>query len=561
MSIGKKLNIAFSIVIILLIISTVLSFLNLSNIDNKTTEAFDVRVETVRSVENIMLSGASQGLFARALVIDYTPNNEENFVRTNKELNSELDYLETLIITQQMRDYYEQLRVAVDGFNEDAQDFLAAIRANDAARAKDLVINDLQRSNKAITDITNEILAFQEKELEKAVGDTNDAILYSQITAAITLLVVLAVSIASIIFIRRAITKPLVRIVGATNIIATGDLTPPDMPVTSKDEIGQLATAFNMMKGNLHRLIGNVQSNTEQLSAAAEQLSASTEQVTATTNDVAHRIANTAEGARGASRAANESAKAMEETAVGVQRIAEFAQTLYSTSEDARHTARNGNDIIEQAQQQMVTINDSTTQVNELVQKLAKQTAEITQMSKVITDITDQTNLLALNAAIEAARAGEHGKGFAVVADEVRKLAEESKVSAETIVSLTTEIAGDTTSVERAVNSSLHSVKDGVRIIGDAGQAFQAIGHAVEKMTAQIEEVSATSEELSASAEQVSASVHEIAVSSDHASADTEMIAAAMEEQSATMDQVSHVAVSLSENAQQLQQEIQQFRL
>lgn len=561
MSIGKKLNIAFSIVIILLIISTVLSFLNLSNIDNKTTEAFDVRVETVRSVENIMLSGASQGLFARALVIDYTPNNEENFVRTNKELNSELDYLETLIITQQMRDYYEQLRVAVDGFNEDAQDFLAAIRANDAARAKDLVINDLQRSNKAITDITNEILAFQEKELEKAVGDTNDAILYSQITAAITLLVVLAVSIASIIFIRRAITKPLVRIVGATNIIATGDLTPPDMPVTSKDEIGQLATAFNMMKGNLHRLIGNVQSNTEQLSAAAEQLSASTEQVTATTNDVAHRIANTAEGARGASRAANESAKAMEETAVGVQRIAEFAQTLYSTSEDARHTARNGNDIIEQAQQQMVTINDSTTQVNELVQKLAKQTAEITQMSKVITDITDQTNLLALNAAIEAARAGEHGKGFAVVADEVRKLAEESKVSAETIVSLTTEIAGDTTSVERAVNSSLHSVKDGVCIISDAGQAFQAIGHAVEKMTAQIEEVSATSEELSASAEQVSASVHEIAVSSDHASADTEMIAAAMEEQSATMDQVSHVAVSLSENAQQLQQEIQQFRL
>lgn len=129
----------------------------------------------------------------------------------------------------------------------------------------------------------------------------------------------------------------------------------------------------------------------------------------------------------------------------------------------------------------MVYINDATTSVNDLVQKLSKQTEEIEHITKVITEITEQTNLLALNAAIEAARAEEHGKGFAVVAEEVRKLAEQSNGSAGQIVELTKEIMSDTKNVEKAVSDSLHYVKDGVKVISQAGEAFTGIVQAVEK--------------------------------------------------------------------------------
>src|SRR5690606_10238341 len=206
-------------------------------------------------------------------------------------------------------------------------------------------------------------------------------------------------------------------------------------------------------------------------------------------------------------------------------------------------------------------ISSSTNSVNALVQKLAQQTEEINNISQLITSITDQTNLLALNAAIEAARAGEHGKGFAVVADEVRKLAEQSKSSANSIVNLTLEIKADTENVERAVSESLVSVEDGVKIISHAGESFTTIVDAVTQMSMQIQEISATSEELSASAEQVTASVNEIAHSSNESSGNLEMIAAAVEEQTATMQQVNAVAVSLSDNAQTLQQEIQQIKV
>src|SRR5690606_21869709 len=242
----------------------------------------------------------------------------------------------------------------------------------------------------------------------------------------------------------------------------------------------------------------NIQVNSEQVNAAAQELSASTEEISATTEDVTVRVNDTAERAQISAQASNESARAMEETAAGVQRIAESTQKLLGNSVDATQTAKDGGQIIYDAQQQMSIISSSTNSVNALVQKLAQQTEEINNISQLITSITDQTNLLALNAAIEAARAGEHGKGFAVVADEVRKLAEQSKSSAHYIVNLIHEIKADTDNVERAVSDSLVSVEDGVKIISHAGESFTTIVDAVTQMSMQIQESSATSEELSA---------------------------------------------------------------
>lgn len=561
MSVGKKLNFAFVLMIILITITVVLNFISLNKIQGDMDEVLDHRVEQIRTVDQIRLNIAMQGLYARAIVLDGKEESFDNFKQYNELLDAEIDYMDTLVVSNTMSDYMEQVKKFRDDFNNGYLDMIDAYNRGDQILANGFINTKLHVASNGMFDVTNQIFAYQEEQLEAITIKADNSIVFSQTVASIALVISIFIGVLVMLFIRKTITSPLKNIVNEANIIASGDLSRQDFVVKTKDEIGQLGKSFNLMKSNLANLIKNMQKNSEQVSAAAQELSASTEEITATTEDVTTRVSHTAERSQISAHASNESARAMEETAAGVQRIAEATQKLHGNSVDATQTAQNGGQIIQDAQQQMHIISTSTNSVNDLVQKLAQQTEEINNISQIITAITDQTNLLALNAAIEAARAGEHGKGFAVVADEVRKLAEQSKNSANSIVNLTLEIKADTENVERAVSDSLVSVKDGVNIITNAGQSFTSIVEAVTEMSLQIEEISATSEQLSASAEQVTASVNEIANGSKESSSHLEMIAAAVEEQTATMQQVNAVAATLSDNAQNLQQEIQQFKV
>lgn len=524
-------------------------------------EALDYRVEQIRSVDEIRFNVAMQGMYVRAFVFDGKEESAESFKQYNELLDQEIDNLSKLISSGTMRELMEQIIKYRDDFNYGYLDMMDAYERGDQIRANGFINTKLRTASDGMFEVTAQMVEYQENKLDEINKKTDDSIALSVLIAGIALAISVLIGILVMLYIRKTIISPLTGIVHEANTIAAGDLSQQDIHVKSKDEIGQLGNAFNAMKNNLSSLIKNIQVNSEQVSGAAQELSASTEEITATTEDVTMRVNDTAERAQISAQASNESARAMEETAAGVQRIAESTQKLLGNSVDATQTARNGGEIIQDAQQQMNIISSSTNSVNALVQKLAQQTEEINNISQLITSITDQTNLLALNAAIEAARAGEHGKGFAVVADEVRKLAEQSKSSANSIVNLTLEIKADTENVERAVSESLVSVEDGVKIISHAGESFTTIVDAVTQMSMQIQEISATSEELSASAEQVTASVNEIAYSSNESSGNLEMIAAAVEEQTATMQQVNAVAVTLSDNAQTLQQEIQQFKV
>lgn len=561
MSIGKKLNLSFMAMILLILISTGMAIVSSGAVKEKVEEALGNRVQQIRVIDEIRVGIGMQGQYVRALLTDNSPKVLEELEYYAKYVDEQIVLIDKMASSDTMAALIKEMNIHNEDFNIATTKYIGYAKAKNVDAGTEILNNDITTANDGILEVAEQMIKYQNQQLSTLTKETNDALSFATFISIIMFVISVIIGIILVLFVRRKISLPLISMVEVSQSISNGDLSQNDIPVTSKDEIGKLAESNNLMKNNLRSLLGRIQENSEHLSAAAEELSASTEEVTASTTEVASRAHETLNASSSAAQSASESAIAMEETATGVHRIAESTQSLNESSGETYQTAIAGGKIIEQASNQMNMINRSSNMVNELVQKLSKQTGEIENITNVITAITEQTNLLALNAAIEAARAGEHGKGFAVVADEVRKLAEESKTSANQIVDLIHEIKVDMAEVEKAAAESLTSVSDGVKVIGQAGTSFDGIVSAVEKMNIQIEEISATSEEISASAEQVSASVSDIAAGATNANASIESIAASIEEQTATMEQVSGVAVELSQNALELQDEIQKFKI
>ncbi|AKM17732.1 H1 [[Flavobacterium] thermophilum] len=206
-------------------------------------------------------------------------------------------------------------------------------------------------------------------------------------------------------------------------------------------------------------------------------------------------------------------------------------------------------------------INQDAPLIHKRVKSLEKRSEEIEKILDVISTIADQTNLLALNAAIEAARAGEHGKGFAVVADEVRKLAEQSQSSTKQIEELIGKIQQSTTEVVRYMSRVTENIEGGLHISTQTAQRFLQIVQNMKEVAPQIEEISAIAEQISAGTQQVTASAHQLAGIARENAATSEEVAASAEEQLASMEEITSSSQMLAKMAEDLRTSVQRFTL
>jgi len=358
----------------------------------------------------------------------------------------------------------------------------------------------------------------------------------------------------------KKITKPIISVTKAVKKAANGDLT-AQTEVSSGDEIGQLATAANVMIANLRQLVTGVQFNAEQVAASSEELTASAYQAAEASNQVAGVVTEVATATEKQLKAVTGAFTVVEQMSKSLQQMTIDVSMLAEGAGKSAESAQTGVKSAQTAMKQMKKIEQTVNNSAQVVVKLGERSKEIGQIVDTISGIAGQTNLLALNAAIEAARAGEQGRGFAVVADEVRKLAEQSQEAAKQIAHVIGEIQGETDRAVVAMNEGTSEVKVGTAVVNEAGTAFQDIASMSEQAAAMMQGILAAVQQVASGSQQIVASMKEIDCLSKTTAGETETVAAATEEQSASMEEIATSSQGLAKMAQDLQEAASKFSI
>ncbi|MCB1918101.1 MAG: MCP four helix bundle domain-containing protein [Rhodocyclaceae bacterium] len=307
--------------------------------------------------------------------------------------------------------------------------------------------------------------------------------------------------------------------------IAEGRL---DQEITLRDDADQasIMAAMKRMQGALHNVVGSINQAAQRIAAAAEQLAAS--------GDEAEQVSESQ------SEAAASMAAAMEQMAVSISQISDNAHDAQGLANDAGNSASHGHSVVESAAGEMVKVADLVSESARTIDRLAEESDNIGTIVGVIREIADQTNLLALNAAIEAARAGEQGRGFAVVADEVRKLAERTAQSTGEIVGLVNSIQGESRAAREQMQAGTEQVGRSRELSSEAGDAISRIRQVIDNALTSVRSISESLEEQRSTSSLVANQVETVAQGADENAASVRSIVAAARD-------LNHVATNLTE--------------
>jgi methyl-accepting chemotaxis protein len=410
-----------------------------------------------------------------------------------------------------------------------------------------------------ITDISGKAIALYGVDFD--VTQVNKKINQEVMGIWILSLIILALSsIAMYLFISRLI-KPLNKIKNLTANIAEGDLSQDDIQVKSKDEIGALAESINMMTASLRNVVSQVQTSSREVTS--ETLALST--VASSSVDAIRELTAANQQAAASTQEQNANIEEMqatlEEINAGIEEINASAQQASYIAKNSTVTSKEGTVRIDEMLTGLEAVEDNTNQLAEIIIMLETQSEKITQFVKIINTISDQTNLLALNAAIEAARAGEHGKGFAVVADEVRKLAEESAKSASTIISIVNENVKNTREAVNYISKTREAVQYNKGLSINAKNTLQEIYETTLEIEDNSNNIASAIEQQVIAIEQITNSLDTVSQASQQIASGTSQTDQSTQEQLRVAENVNETTKVLQQTAQELEKLTQNFKL
>lgn len=495
---------------------------NLSKMNSRVEYMYSGIAVPINDVLNAQVSYTRMRVSIRDLYITDSPTEKKNIADSYQKTKASIEAAIAKYRSSELTDIDKE---ALQPFDSTWEAYLKAYEkaielglANRNEELLGLISGDLSTQGNAVRDVLNNVVAANLTDAAKASKDSNS--IYSS-SKTITIAVIVGAVLLSIGFgyiISQMISRPLHRVVNLVSKVADGDLR-EELDIKTKDEVGQLVASINHMIDNLRNTIGNILSSSQSVAAAAEQISASTQEI--------------ASGSTSQADAAQTINELFRELSSVIHSVAQSTEQASELSSNTMEVANEGREIIQSSMESMNTVSAQ-------MSRLESDSQKVGEIIEVIEDIADQTNLLALNAAIEAARAGEQGRGFAVVADEVRKLAERS---GEATKQITTIIKG----MQENTRHSVAAVQDSSALSKQTGESFRQISVMVNEAGQKVSEIAAASEEQAAQASTVLISV--------------ESISAVTEEAAASSEETASTAQSLAQLAEDLQHAVAIFKI
>lgn len=500
MSLGRKILATVLVVIFLGVISQVIVG---QKIKQANTSMEKEQWWSKRALSGLELKAAAEhqnSSLAEAILFNQSTY-MEHFNKQNADTSARLEEFISNSKRQENKEQLNQIMEHQNHFGTIAKgEIIPALKNGDQQLAKQLYEEKVAPLSEQIEQGIGQFVADREKEVAEQQQIVSiqgkEAARYGLIVTILAAVLGIGISIVM----SRSIIAPLQQLSKRAEALAEGDLTQSINQSQRKDEIGDLARSFQKMEQELRRIIRLISTDSMTLAAHSQEMSAASEEVSANVHGIAGLTAELAATAE--NQAANASGAA-------------------AVSKEAETVAREGGHSVQQVITKMESINNTVNNSSQVMGKLSEQSKRIGQIIEAITGIADQTNLLALNAAIEAARAGEHGKGFAVVADEVRTLAEKSATAAKEISVIVNAIRGDIDQAVTAMDMGAREVNEGVQVVEKAGHSLQEIvdkvvnsSHYISEISVASEQTSDATQELAQSTDQVNAAVEQIAQSS-----------------------------------------------
>ncbi|CDO03301.1 hypothetical protein BN988_01807 [Oceanobacillus picturae] len=526
---------------------------NVRNVDMRGNQAVDITEMSAITKE--------KGVPISTYMYNQSMLSVEEYEDYTKQFNELAEKIGERINTAEEKELFEQIVSKDQEMNElFMNEVVPTANKGDTSNAASLV-SEAKILRSSIVFQLDELREVMNEERFESTRETKDL-------QELTLIIQLATMVGSIVIggvliflISRSVSRNLGRVVSISNQIADGNLAVEPMAYKGKDEIGKLSTAINGMTEHLRNVIQQVATVSQTVTSHSEELTQSANEVKAGSEQVAETMQELASGTETQANSASDLAEVISSFTTKVHQANDKGALVQQASNEVMVMTNEGSTLMEDSTTQMVAIDRIVKESVQKMKGLDAQSKEISKLVSVIRDIAEQTNLLALNAAIEAARAGEQGKGFAVVADEVRKLAEQVSVSVTDITGIVTGIQTESNSVAQSLETGYAEVEKGTTQLRTTGETFQGIQLFVNEMTNSVKQISENLSEMATSSEEMNRSIEDIAAISEESAAGVEQTSASSQQTSSSMEEVAGSSEQLANLAAELNVLVGKFRL
>ncbi|SFO91258.1 methyl-accepting chemotaxis protein [Salibacterium halotolerans] len=560
LNIGKKFGTALTVTIVLFLISTIIVSIQLTQVQRNMNA---VEMQAERSIDITQMASLFRSKDAR--IADYMIAEDEQLLEEYE--NQRAQFQELLNSIQPQMDTEEQLNLLHQIQNNDAEAdrvfterIVPAIQEGDTQGLYTFREQTIDYRNET-SELLGQLRQLVDEERQASIQAADQQALTAFWTLIISIVVSTLLGGLIVLFVSRFVNRNLKKVVSLSNKVAEGNLDTGTLSYNSKDEIGQIANAFDTMVARLRSTVHQIQDISEQVSIRSAELTHSSREVSSGAQQISSTMEELSSGAEEQAGTSSEISTIMSELDEQIRESNEESRELEESSQVVSQKSRDGRTQMAESVNQMHNITSLVQDTSEKVKGLESRSREISKLIEVIEDIAEQTNLLALNAAIEAARAGETGKGFAVVAEEVRKLAEQVSNSVSHITGIIHGVQTDTNAVVQSLDEGQQTVADGSRQIEVSRDYFDAINESIDSMQHRIQTVASNLTSIAAHSAKVSASGEEIASTSEETSAGIEQVSGTAEQQNSAMQEVAGNAESLSHMAEELNGLTKKFRL